>query len=407
MGCRLVVTQGPDTGRTFELADGKTITIGRGSNTDTQLTDPSVSRLHCELTVSGGRAVLLDAGSSSGTFIRNERINEREIASGDLIEIGQTRLRFESEHVHRESTVLREPAGPAAPAAVVALSALVGQELGEYRLEQVLARGTSGMVFLATDVIQNRPAAVKVLTSEFARDAEQRQRFVRAMKTMLPIRHPNLIELYGAGTHGDCCWLAMEYVEGPNLADVIDEARRSGVSDWRGALRAAIHVGRAIEEGWLQNIVHRNLTPQNILRRRSDGVHKLGDLMLAKALEGELSRSVTIAGRMLGNVCYMSPERTKSEGRLDCRSDIYELGAVTYALLTGAPPHEHKSTVDLVLMVRNTAPAKPRNVDATIPQELENIVLKMLAKSPDERYADPTKMLKDLEAVAADHQVPV
>jgi serine/threonine protein kinase len=196
-------------------------------------------------------------------------------------------------------------------------------------------------------------------------------------------------------------------VEGPNLANVIDQARERGTSDWRDALRAAVHVGRAIEEGWLQNIVHRNLTPQNILRRSSDGVHKLGDLMLAKALEGELSRSVTISGRMLGDVRYMSPERTRSQGNLDCRSDIYELGAVTYALLTGAPPHENTSTVDLVLMVRNAVPAQPRTVDAAIPQELENIVLKMLAKSPDDRYADPTRMLKDLDAVAAAHQVVV
>ena len=110
---------------------------------------------------------------------------------------------------------------------------------------------------------------------------------------------------------------------------------------------------------------------------------------------------------MLGDMRYMSPERTRSNVDVDSRSDIYELGAVIYALLTGRPPFEDKSVVETVRLVRHAQPEPPKTTDPSIPDEFQDIVLRMLAKSPDERFANPDELLKELEVVGTAHGVAV
>jgi serine/threonine-protein kinase len=227
------------------------------------------------------------------------------------------------------------------------------------------------------------------------------QRFVRAMKTVLPLRHPNLVTLYGAGKVGQHCWLAMEYVAGESLTHVIQRIGVAGMLDWRHALRAAAHVGRALEYAHGQQIIHRNVAPPNILLRAEDKVAKLGDLMLAKALDGVLAQQVTRPGELVGDVNYMSPERTKSsmEG-VDGRSDIFSLGATVYALLTGRPPFADVSLVETITKIRKADPEKPKKYQMSIPDLFEGTVLRMLAKRPEDRYQSAADLLKDLERVA-------
>src|SRR5262249_41929647 len=153
--------------------------------------------------------------------------------------------------------------------------------------------------------------------------------------TVLPLRHPNLVTLYGAGKTGPHCWMSMEYVAGENMQQVIDRIGIAGMLDWRRAFQVALHVGRALAHAAGQNIVHRNVTPTNILREATSKVVKLGDLMLAKALEGPLARQITRPGELIGDVNYMCPEQTHGTQDLDARSDLYGLGATVYALLTG------------------------------------------------------------------------
>lgn len=403
MSLQLVVIAGPDKGRTFSLAEGQTLVIGRGQASDTQLNDPAMSRVHCRLQVDGGKPLLLDAGSSSGTFVNGKNVPSHELKPGEVFQVGDTKLRLQLENVHDASTLGGQPiAGqprPAAPAAAAPLHELVGKSLAHFQLEKILAVGASGMVFLAQDTQKNRPAAVKVLTPNPSESEEQRDRFIRAMKTMLPIHHENLVELYNAGKQGPYLWAAMEYVDGESLTDVIERIGVAGMLDWREAFRVAVHVGRALEEAGKHKVVHRNVTPQNILQRKSDKLHKLGDLMLAKALEGAQARQITQPGQLIGDVPYMSPERTRAQAALDERSDLYGLGATVYALLSGKPPFESDSLPELVKMVREAVPANPKQVQLSIPDLFKDAVLKLLAKNPDDRYQSATQLLADLTRI--------
>ena len=234
------------------------------------------------------------------------------------------------------------------------------------------------------------------------------QRFVRTVKTMLPLRHPNLVTLYGAGKSGPYCWVSMELVEGESLVQVIARIGVAGMLDWKRAFQAALHVGRALDYSHAQGIIHRDIAPANILERAEDRVVKLGDLMLAKALEGALAEQVTKPGEVVGDVNYMSPERTRGAGEpVDGRSDLFSLGATCYALLTGKPPFAGRTLVETIGKIRTAEPVPPGHFQMGIPSSFEGAVLKLLAKRPDDRYATAGELIEDLERIGRLTGAPV
>jgi serine/threonine protein kinase len=398
MALQLVVIAGPDRGRSFPLTPAAPLLVGRGKDTPTRLTDPHVSRVHCQVQLDGDRAVVVDRGSSAGTFVNGARVTQQVLQPGDVLRVGETELRLDG----GEQTTLPPPsaAAPAAPPAE-RLTELVGRSLSHYEVGEVLARGHAGVVFGARDTQEDRVVALKVLWPEFAKNDDEMQRFIRAMKTMLPLRHPNLVALYGAGKTGPYCWVAMEFVQGESLTDVIQRVGVGNMLDWRYALRVALHVGRALEFAHERQIVHRDITPRNILIQEVDKVAKLGDLMLAKALEGTPAEQITRPGELIGDVRYMSPERARgSSGTVDGRSDLYSLGATLYHVLTGRPPLEGDGLVDTLAKIRQAEPVRPTKYQLAIPAQFEGTVLRLLAKRPEDRYQSATDLLKDLEWVA-------
>jgi serine/threonine protein kinase len=400
---QLVVTAGPDQGRTYPLDEGKILVIGRGQATETRLRDPHVSRTHCQVEVDGGRLLLKCAGGAGGTQVNGERVTERELKPGDVIRIGDTELRFQFDDPAEQSTRVVPPASapkPAGPKVVKHLTELTGTTISHFEVGPVLAKGRTGVIFQARDSRDDRTVAFKVLWPEYARNDDEMQRFVRAMKTVLPLRHPNLVSLFGAGKSGNYCWIAMEYVEGESLTQVIQRIGTAGMLDWRHALRVAIHVARALDFARQHAIIHRNITPNNILVRSSDKLTKLGDLLLAKALEGTLAEQITRPGELVGDVSYMSPERTRSSADVDGRSDIYSLGATVYALLTGRPPCEGGTLLETITKIRQAEPVKPKKYQLSIPDLFEGTVMRMLAKRPEDRFQTPADLLNDLERVA-------
>jgi serine/threonine protein kinase len=406
MSLQFVVVAGPDAGRTLTLQAGSDLMLGRGDKSFYRLTDPRVSRAHCQLLIDGDQTVVVCNGGSGGTKVNGKAITRQALKLGDVLQIGDTQMRLQMGDFPLEvgmSVVAASNAAtsPQVPALTTGpLEELSGQTLGHYEVGHVLGRGRTGVVFFAHDPPNgNRPVAMKVLLPEFSKDDEEMQRFVRAMKTVLPLRHPNLIHVYGAGKNSGYCWVAMEYIAGESLTEVIERIGVADMLDWKHAFRVAVDVGRALEYAHNEGIVHRNVTPTNILRQATDKACKLGDLMLAKALEGTLAQQITRPGELVGDVEYMSPERTRGVTELDARSDLYGLGATLYALLTGRPPLDGATLIEKITKIRQHEPVKPTKFQMSIPGMFEGVVMKLLAKRPEDRFQTATELLKELERV--------
>jgi serine/threonine protein kinase len=416
MSIRLRVIAGPDLGRTFSLPTDAPFVIGRGRDSATQLQDLHVSRAHCSLQLVAGEWRVADLKSSSGTMINGQPVTEAALGPGDVIQIGDTQLRLEEANIADQPTLppsmpsssipIAVPVGPelVAPPPLPRLSGdrmgeLAGKVLAHFRLDSLLGRGKSGMVFRAHDIDSGRDVALKLLRPEFAADAQEVNRFIRSMRTALPLRHLNLVQVYAAGKKGPYCWVSMELIEGESLAQVLERIGVAGMLDWRHAFRVAVHLGRALEYAHGQQIIHRNLTPENVLQSETDNQVKLGDLMLAKALEGQLAQQLTRPGEVVGDVRYMAPEQVHSTTHTDARADLYSLGALLYALLTGRPPIDGESLMDLLEQVGGPPAMRPRQLQMSIPDSFEDIVMRLLSPRPEDRFQSAGDLLAALEQV--------
>jgi serine/threonine protein kinase len=405
----LAIISGPHKGRRLLVEEGAPLLMGRSRHAETRLDDLSVSRVHCEVELEDGQVVVTDLDSAGGTYVNGQRITEHVLRPGDVLQIGETKMRL-----HAPGMPAEEESDDSEPSTSIHLPMLPGDRLQElsgkvlshYQLGPNIARGQSGMVFQASDFKDDRIVALKVLWPATTNNAELR-RFVRTIKTLVPLKHPNLVAFRGAGKTGPYCWMAMEFVEGESLEQVIGRVGVAGMLDWRIAFHVAVHLARALDYAHRQGIIHRNLTPRNVLIQSSDKVTKLGDLMLAKALEGQLAEQITRPGEILGDLRYMSPERTRGASDVDGRSDLYSLGALVYAVLSGRPPFDGATLVEKINRIRKDAPAPLRSFQMSIPDQCESIVLKLLSKRPEDRYQTAGDLLRELEKVARQNGLKV
>ena len=414
MSLELVVINGPDKDRRLTLNVGPDLMLGRGDKAHYQLNDLRVSRNHCQVLLDGDQVTLSCNGGSGGTFVNGNKVTKQTLKPGDVIKIGETQLRLEVGDMPldvalAQSAGAKQPVGAnkAAQSKLEQLQGMVGQTIGHYEINMVIGTGRTCVVFHATDTKDDRPVALKVLQPEFATEEDEVQRFVRAVKTMLPLQHKHLVKLYGAGRSGPHCWVAMEYLAGENMQQVIDRIGVAGMLDWRNTYRVAVHVAMALEYVHDQSIIHRNVTPTNIILEATSKTAKLGDLMLAKALEGIMQKQITRPGEIVGDVSYMSPERTRGTDDVDHRSDLYGLGATLYALLTGKPPFGGATLVEKISRIRQTVPEKPTKCHMAIPGQFEAVVMKLLGKRPEDRYQSATELLAELIRVGKFNGVTV
>jgi eukaryotic-like serine/threonine-protein kinase len=416
---QLQVISGPDKGRTFPLADDAGFLLGRSRQTQSQLTDRKISRVHCQVEFDGAQMMLSDLDSHGGTFVNGKRVTEHVLQPGDIIQIGETQICYmdQSDDLADHSTLVTE-----APIAVKPeklpperLHELSGKVLSHYDIGPVIGKSATGVVFQARDFKDDRTVALKVLFPEFTKQDEQKRQFIRAMKTLMPLRHPNLVAIGNAGKTGSYCWIAMEYVEGESLTQVIGRGGAAGTpsplpsppaagegkgeGDWRFALRVAVHTGRALAFAHEHQLIHRNLRPSKILIQQSDQTAKLADLMLAKALEDTLAEKMSRPGDYAEDLHYLSPEQARGNEAVDERSDLFSLGSIVYALLTGRPPFQGESPTETLKKIRKAEPAKPKRYQPSIPELFQGVVLKLLAKRPEERYQSAHKLLADLDRV--------
>jgi serine/threonine protein kinase len=354
-----------------------------------------------------------------GTRVNNQSLaGEQLLLTGDLLEVGDTQLLLSSDLLSDTTDdlpTLKPRATPSASPAfavqpvscaplvlakthgvVQSLARLTNTTLGYLTLGPLLGVGRSGAVFRAVDTRDQSPVAVKVFIPEFSNSEQEVLRFVRAAKTIMPLRNLNVVDFYNAGRMNGHCWASMELIEGPSLAWHVQQSA-SCPTQWGLARRVLRDVTRALVFLHGKRIVHRNLSPENLLVNSGDGLVKVGDLIAAKAQEGKLAEDVTCEGHVVGEIHYLAPERTfGGPSSDDARSDLYSLGAVVYALLTGRPPLQGKTTLDTLEKIRTRVPTPLRQELPGAPPALDAVVNRLLAKDPAHRFKSAKDLLRHL-----------
>ncbi len=268
---------------------------------------------------------------------------------------------------------------------------MIGQQFGNYRAVSLLGEGGMGAVYLAEHPAIGRRVAVKVLHKNYIRDENLLTRFLNEARAANAIRHPNIIEILDSGTIADGTpFLVMELLEGESLGTRI---RRVGALPIQTAVEFCYQTASALGAAHKKGIVHRDLKPDNLFvvpdphdpeRERI----KVLDFGIAKLQQSANDSVKTRTGTLMGTPIYMSPEQCRGTKTVDHRSDIYSLGIIFFEMLCGQPPFVSEGFGELVNMHLNVAPQAPSSQNPDVSPTIDAIVLKMLSKNPDERFAD-------------------
>jgi serine/threonine protein kinase len=413
MAKRLLVIDGADQGRFYPLHGDGVVTIGNSHrHADICLHDLYVRRVHCHLDVQGDRVVARSNETGAPMTVNGQAATEQELRPGDVLRVGNTHLRLEEgdavpaeEAATAQGTEVKQYT-PAPPLPAERLAELTDHVVAHYEVGPVLGHGYGGVVFRARDRKAGHVVALKVLFPQFPQNAGEMQQFASAMRTVLPLRHTNLVTLYNAGRTGTYCWLALEYIEGESLAQALE--RMSGMPGklgWKHALRLGIHVGRGLDFIHRNRLQHGNVTPRNILIRLSDKTAKLSDLMLARALDGSALQKATLENKLLAELPYLAPEQADPDAYVDSLADIYSLGAVMYARITGRPPFQGESPEETIAKIHEATLVRPRKVQPTVPNALDVAVVKMLSRRQEERFQTAAELVGELERIADEEGV--
>jgi serine/threonine protein kinase len=266
-----------------------------------------------------------------------------------------------------------------------------GAIVGSYRVDGQIARGGMSAIYRATHTALDRVVALKLLSGDMANDATTRERFTNEWRIAAGLRHPNILTVYDAGEVDGQLFLAMELIEGGDLADVID---KTGALAPDRALSILAQTGAALDAAHAAGLVHRDVKPANVLLA-GDRAY-LTDFGLSKVL-GRNSR-LTAPGRMVGTAEYLAPEQIRGEP-VDARTDVYALGCMFYEVLTGSSPF--KADSDFVLMYAHLEHDAPLVTDTSsgLPPAVDEVVTRAMAKHPDDRYASAGEAVAALNAV--------
>ena len=265
-------------------------------------------------------------------------------------------------------------------------------KLGDFTIVKKIGEGGMGTVYMARQESLERMVALKILPRQFSENPEFVERFRREARAAASLVHPNVVQIYHVGEERGVHYFAMEYVEGQSLEGLMAEGRRFEVDE---ALDTAMHVARALDAAAEKGIVHRDIKPANVMVDRK-GVVKVMDFGLAKP-SGELN-NITQPGLVVGTPAYMSPEQGEGS-EVDCRSDIYSLGMVLYKLLTGVVPFTGDNPGTVIYKHLHEAPKPPSEVNPRVPAKVDALVLKCLAKKPDERFSNAAEMLSAIARI--------
>jgi serine/threonine-protein kinase len=257
-----------------------------------------------------------------------------------------------------------------------------------YEMVKHIARGGMAQVYLARDLLLDRPVALKVLFPELSVDRSFVERFRREAKAAANLSHPNIVSIYDWGQGDNTYYIVMEYVDGPTLSSLL----KQGPLQPERAAAVAASVAAALDFAHRRGVIHRDVKPGNVLIDDRAQV-KVADFGIARAVG--TSEDLTQTGSVMGTATYFSPEQAQGYA-VDPRSDVYSLGVVLYEMTTGKPPFTGDNPVAIAYKHVKEAPARPSAVNPAVPAGLEAIILKAMAKDPAARYQSAEEMRLDL-----------
>lgn len=269
---------------------------------------------------------------------------------------------------------------------------LIGKVINErYELQEIVGTGGMATVYKGLDRLLNRTVAVKVLKDSLKSDNEIVEKFSAEAKAAASLSHQNIVSIFDVGTIDDINYIVMEYIDGVTLKEYINQNKPI---KWQEACEIAIQILNALTAAHENGIIHRDIKPHNIIVTK-DGVAKVADFGIARAVSSE---TVVAGGSALGSVHYISPEQARG-GFIDNSSDLYSLGVVLYEMLTGSLPFDGDNAVSIALKKLEEEPLSPKVINLDIPQSLDTIVMRAIAKEQITRYKNAQEFAFDLKTL--------
>ena len=276
---------------------------------------------------------------------------------------------------------------------------MIGQVvLGTYELVDVLGQGGMSVVFKARHKLTEQEVALKILPPELAANSQVKSRFLEEAKALAALDHPNIVHLYNFGQENGSFVLAMQFVQGKTWERQILERRRL---EWRASTRIAVDVLKALEYAHGRGVVHRDMKPSNVLVRAHDSTATVMDFGIAKMTT---STRLTATGQTMGTVRYMSPEQVRGQ-EVDLRTDIYSLGATLYESLVGETPFDGSTHFEIMTKHLSETPRRPSAMSIELPEQVEDALLRSLAKRAEDRFDTARDMRVVLEAALREGDV--
>ncbi len=272
---------------------------------------------------------------------------------------------------------------------------MIGRQLGQYKIAEEIGRGGMGAVYRATQISLKRDVALKVLNPEKAPDPTTLERFRREGEAIARVAHPNVVQVFDIGEQDGLHFIAMEYVEGSTVEDMIVG---NDAFEFTEAVSICAQVAAGLNAIHSSGLIHRDIKPSNILVDKN-GFAKLGDLGIAALAESENEARLTMTMAAIGTPYYMSPEQVRGRGNLSPASDIYSLGMVLYEMLSGSHPFGDSTPTEAMSVVMNETLPPLRRYRPDIPDDLESVINSCLSKDPRERPESAEQLQRELEKI--------
>ena len=260
---------------------------------------------------------------------------------------------------------------------------------GRYEIRELIGVGGMANVYHCYDTIDAREVAIKILKDEFLDNEDFIRRFKNESKAIAVLNHPNIVRVYDVSFGDMIQYIVMEYIDGITLKEYID---MQGVLDWKETVHLTTQILKALQHAHENGIVHRDIKPHNIMLLQ-DGTIKVTDFGIAR-FSSNATRTMT--EQAIGSVHYIAPEQARGE-KTDGKTDIYSVGVMMYEMLTGKLPFDGDSAVSVALMQLQAKAKRPREINPSIPEGLEEITVKAMQKNPEDRYHSALEMLSDIE----------